>query len=251
MKNLRDTRVRVFSVLILLWLVAWWREGTLDIFLYPLLSILLFALLDVGYTYWIKKKWYYPFSSLVSGLIIGFLIHPSEGILTLLIAIILGWGSKQFIKLGGRHIFNPAAFGAVTSTLIMGTDISWWAVAPGSISILLTLFVLPTLYKLKRWHLPIIFLIGYFLFFLIIRGVASTISLTLDGTVFFFSFVMLTEPMTTIIKSWWNYGFSLIVLGILIFLYLTKISFTDPLLLALLATNLLGSLLSKKSQLAT
>jgi len=245
MKYLRDTRVRIFSVLILLWFVAWWRERALEIFLYPLLSILLFAILDVGFTFWIKKKWYYPFSSLVSGLIIGFLIHPLEGILTLFLAVVLAWGSKQFLKLSGRHIFNPAAFGAVTSTLIMGTDISWWAVAPGSISILLTLFVLPTLYKLKRWHLPIIFLVGYFIFFMIIRGVASAYSLTLDGTVFFFSFVMLTEPMTTTVKGWWSYGFSLAVLFVLILLYFSKVSFTDPLLIALLVTNLSAKLFSR------
>lgn len=245
MKYLRDTRVRVFSVLLLLWFVAWWRERTFEVLLFPLLSILLFALLDVIYTYWLKKRWYYPFSSLVSGLIIGFLIHPSEGILTLLLAVVFAWGSKQFVKFGGRHIFNPAVFGAVTSTLILGTDISWWAIAPGSISILLILLVLPTLYKLKRWHFPIIFLAGYFIFFMVIRGIASAVSLTADGTIFFFSFVMLTEPMTTTVKGWWYYGFSLVVLAVLILLYFSKVAFTDPLLLALLATNLAAKLFSR------
>lgn len=242
---IRDARAQVFAVLLLLWIVACIKEPSWQVIIYPLYSMILFSLLDLSLTYTKIKKLYYPFSSLVSGLLIGFLIHYSQGIIILTIAVILAFLSKQFLKIKHRHIFNPTAFGTVVSTLVFGSNVSWWATASGGISLLFILPVIYVLYKLRRLQFTLTFLVGYFLFFTIIQGFTAAKSLTLDGTVFLFAFVMLTEPMGSSISKFWKWAFGPVVLMGVIITYFLKLSFTDPLLLSLLFTNLLVRVTSK------
>lgn len=242
---LRDARVQVLGVLLLVWSAAIYREPSWENFIYPLYATALLSALDLGFTYLKTKKWYYSFSSLVSGLLIGFLIHYSQGFLLLTFAVILAFLSKQFIKIKGRHIFNPAALGAVVSGLLLGTNVSWWAVAPGGISMFFMLLMIPIIYKLRRLGFTLIFLSGYFFFFLATRGIYTALPLTFDGTVFLFSFVMLTEPMTSSIANYWRWLFGIMVFAVFAVLSLLKISFTDPLLFSLLLTNFLAKIASK------
>lgn len=241
----RDARAQVFTVLLLLWISALIKDFKWQVIVYPLYSILLLTSLDLGFNYLKTKKGYLPFSSIVSGLLIGFLIHYSQGILPLSIAVLIAFITKQFLRIKHRHIFNPAALGVIISTLIFGSTVSWWATASGGISLILILPVTYVLYKLKRLQFTFTFLSGYFIFFTIIQGPKTALSLTIDGTVFLFSFIMLTEPMTSSISKLWKWGFGIVVLTGVIISYLLKISFTDPLLLSLLFTNLLVRTTSK------
>lgn len=240
-----DPRAKIFGLLLLLWVIAFWRNPSLSAILFPLFSCFLFSFLDLIYNYWKSKKFYYPFSSLVSGGLLGMLIHPSQGILTLWSAVVLAFFSKHFIKMKGKHIFNPAAFGVVSVSLISGLPISWWVTAAGGISLILLSLSSFILYKLKRLQISLIFLLGYFLFMTYLKGLSNALLLTVDGTVFLFAFIMLPEPMTSTISGFWKYGFALSVLAIIILSYLTRFSFTDPLLIALLITNLLGRIFTK------
>lgn len=235
-----DPRARIFGLLLILWFITVWHNPSFKTIFYPLSSVLLFSILDLIFTFWKTKKFYYPFSSLVSGMLIGMLIHPSQGILTLWSAVVLAFFSKHFIKIKGKHIFNPAAFGVVSVSLI--SPISWWVTAAGGISLILLSLSSFVLYKLKRLQISLIFLLGYFLFMTYLKGLSNAFLLTVDGTVFLFAFVMLPEPMTSATSGRWKYGFSLIVLGLAIFNSLFHLSITDPLLLALLETNLLARL---------
>lgn len=240
-----DVRVRIFLILFLLWIIGIWRAPSLQTIVFPLISILLFPLLDLAITFAKTKRWYYPFSSLISGLLIGLIIDPSSGLLPIVLAVLLGFLSKHFLKWKGRHVFNPAAFGIIITSVLLGTPIAWWAVAPGGISLLLCVGIAFILYKLKRIQIPIIFLTGYFLFFLFSRGLSTATALTFDGTVFLFSFVMLPEPMTSVISGFWKYGFALAVLGVLIISILINFTLVDSLLFALLMTNFITRITSK------
>lgn len=237
-----DSRLRIFSVLCLLWLVGIWNQSNWQTVVSPLLSIIIFTVLDLIFTYWKIKKLYFPFSSLVSGLLIGVLIHPSSGLLVFLSAVVFGFISKHFIKIQAKHIFNPAALGVATASLIFNSPISWWAASGSYLAAVIPVLSIYTLYKLKRLQLPLIFLAGYFIFLLSVSGLKEAVLLTFDGTVFLFSFIMLPEPMTSTISSWWRYGFSIVVLGIIILTYLTRFSVTDPLLFALILANFLGTI---------
>lgn len=235
-----DPRARIFGLLLVLWFITVWHNPLPKTTLYPLSSVLLFSILDLIFTFWKSKKFYYPFSSLVSGMLIGMLIHPSQGILTLWSAVVLAFFSKHFIKMKGKHIFNPAAFGIVSASLILNSPVSWWATAAGGISLILLSLSSFILYKLKRLQISLIFLLGYFLFMTYLKGLSNAPLLTADGTVFLFAFIMLPEPMTSATFGRWKYGFSLIVLILAIFNSFFHLSITDPLLLALLMTNLLA-----------
>lgn len=242
---IRDSRAQVLGILFLLWIAAIVKEPSWQVVLYPLYSVLLLSFLDLGLTFFKTKKWYYPFSSMVSGLLIGFLIHYSQGIIILTTAVLLAFVSKQFIKIKKRHIFNPAALGAYFSSLILNHPISWWVIATGGILTVIPILASFTLHKLRRLQFTIIFLLGYFIFFTLIQGVKASFSLTFDGTIFLFAFIMLTEPMTSNINGFWKYGFSIVILGIVIINYFLRLNIGDPLLFSLLLTNLLSRLLPK------
>lgn len=242
---INDSRLRIFLTLLLIWLLGIWRENSWAAAIYPTVAITLFTLLDLGLHYWKTKKYYYPFSSLVSGILIGLIIHYSQGMPLLLTAVLLAFLSKHFLKLRGRHIFNPAAFGIVVSSLIFRSPISWWSVAPGGFILILILLTNLVISKLRRLQYPLIFLAGYFLFLLFKLDLTHALSLTLDGTVFLFVFVMLPEPMTSVISGFWKYGFALAVLGVLIISILINFTLVDPLLFALLMTNFITRITSK------
>src|SRR3989338_5663899 len=66
--------------------------------------------------------------SLVGTLLIEslFLFWQSDSLWTYLLAAVLAISSKYILKLGPKHIFNPAAFGLLTSSIITGTPVAWW-----------------------------------------------------------------------------------------------------------------------------
>ncbi len=242
---IHDPRARILYVLLLIWIFAVFQNPGWKNIVFPLFSIAFFSILDLGFLYFKSKKLYYPFSSLVSGLLIGLIIHPSSGIFAIILACLFGFISKQFIKYKNHHIFNPAAFGVVISSLILNFSISWWSVAPGKIFILLSILSVLVLWKLKRIYMPITFLSGYFIFLALFQGIKPAISLTIDGTVIFFAFIMLTEPMTSSISGFWKWAFGLVVLSGVVISYVLKLSFTDPLLFSLLFANLLVRITNK------
>lgn len=73
-------------------------------------------------------------SSLVTAGILLFVLRPSIEIAALggiaLVGIVAS-ASKYLIAWRGRHIFNPAAFGAGIVTLTPWADLAWWAGTPG------------------------------------------------------------------------------------------------------------------------
>ncbi len=240
-----DVRAKIFGLLLLLWIIAFLQNPSFSTVFFPLFSCFLFSSLDLFLNYWKTKKFYYPFSPMISGLLIGMLFHPKQGLFLLILAVILAFFSKHFIKMKGRHIFNPAAFGAVSASFFLNSPVSWWATAPGGISLIILSATSYILYKLKRLQMTIIFLLGYFLFMTYLNGFSNALFLTIDGTIFLFAFIMIPEPMTSTISGFWKYGFAVSVLSVIILSYLIGLSFTDPLLIALLTTNLLGRIFTK------
>ncbi len=242
----RDTRVEIFSILVLLWITVVLRNPKWENIIFPILSVIIFVLLDLVFIFLTKKKLFYPFSSLVSGLLIGLIISPKEGIITIVLVVLAAFLSKHFIKLKNRHIFNPAAFGILSISLLKLHSIaSWWSVAEGGPSLIIILLSLPILFRLKRVQMPFLFLFGYFLFQLFFQNIHTAITLTLDGSIFLFSFIMLPEPMTSTASGAWKYSFGFLVMIIFILLYPLHISFLDPLLLSLLFCNFITKIVTK------
>ena len=146
-------------------------------------------------------------SVLITSLILALIIPLSfPANLKFLIEVsIFAMSAKYLPTIDKRHIFNPAAAGVVAVALLTNNSATWWVGTP----MLLPFVVVGGLLlirKIRRETLAFNFLLAYF--FLIaagsvlrvgtIQAIITTWQLSiLHSGVFFFTFVMLTEPMTS------------------------------------------------------
>ena len=161
---------------------------------------------------WLKIK-NKDFSGLKSALITSLSLslmfkagHPAVAILAAILAI----SSKYIFTYGGKHFFNPANFGIITSVLITGEG---W-ISPGQwgsdavIIYLIGAAGLMILLKVKRLETSFAFLFT----FLIAEFIRTTMYLGWEPEVFFhkittgslwlFAFFMITDPVSTPNHPW-------------------------------------------------
>ena len=141
----------------------------------------------------------------ITTFILALIITPAQ---TATEYIFLGWvailamASKYIFAIKHKHIFNPAAFAvALTAVTINGTA-SWWV---GTHMMALFVFVggLLLVRKIRRTSLALSFFLvalGTILTFTYFAGgnlLATLSRALLDSPLLFFTFVMITEPLTT------------------------------------------------------
>lgn len=224
-----DSRGKVIAVLLLLWL------GSLHV-VAPIPALLGMLLSDA------MVSRHITLSTIVTGLLIGLIFNPTAGIIPIITACFLASLSKNIIRIGPHnHVFNPAAFGIIAASLLFNRPVSWWGASWGIVPVIvLAIGMTPVLWKLKRFFMPVTFLAVYFL-------VTRSFPLLFDGTVFLFAFIMLPEIKTSPGIGFWQYVWGVLVGGLVALGTIFQISFTDPLLLALLVANLVGFILTKKN----
>lgn len=241
-KLISNTRLRIASVLVLIWVVYLIFNFTLRAFFLPLFSVTLVAALDLITTYVRKRALFLPASSLVTGFLIGLILSPEESILPFALAAAFAVFSKQFVRAREhQHVFNPAAFGIFGASLLTGVPVAWWAVSWSPWVIFLIVSVSYTLYALKRLWLPVTFLITYGVFVFVTAGSEGALSSLLDGTVMLFAFIMLPEPITSPIGGRWKYFFGPLIAVLTILVGKVGVV-ADVFLPALLLGNLVGFL---------
>ncbi len=143
----------------------------------------------------------------ITALILAFIITPATSftdtgfLLFALWASIWAMASKFILAIKKKHIFNPAAFAVAITGIALGQSASWWV---GTLALLPFVFVGGFLItrKIKRTDLVASFMlvatVGIFL-----SHFSSANSFKLAGQIlfysplFFFAFIMLTEPLTT------------------------------------------------------
>ncbi len=234
-----DSRGKVIVVLFILWISALIHQFQLLSLLYPLTAVIFTVAIDILITRLRLGKDIFSLSSVVTGLLIGLILDPNSGALPLIFACIVAVFFKQFLGRGShKHVFNPAAVGLVVSSLILGNHIAWWAASWGIVpAIILVIGMVPILIRLHRLLLPTAFLIVYFVMLSFSTSLSAAFHLTLDGTVFLFAFVMLPEPMTSTISGNWRYGWGIFVGAFVVLQNILRVSWLDPLLVALLGAN--------------
>src|SRR3989344_2323230 len=157
----------------------------------------------------ILKAPYNPESTLITSLILSLIMGPGyidyRSYLLFTVAGVIAIASKYILAWKGRHIFNPAAFGAVAAALILNQGASWWVGGEWMmLPILLGGFLI--LRKVKRFTMVLIFTLG-FLLPAITTGVGKSeylqdiLAFLTTSPILFFSFVMLIEPQTSPYKS--------------------------------------------------
>ena len=152
-----------------------------------------------------------PESSIITALILALILDPvfppanPRGALIIAVAAAVAMASKYVLALRRQHLFNPAAVGALVSGLAFGAFASWWV---GGMY-LLPLVVLGGVMlarKVSRFRLIGVFLAEFLAFngaLSLLNGMGpdmilqSTWFVLSQSAVLFFTFVMLTEPMTS------------------------------------------------------
>lgn len=143
-------------------------------------------------------------SSLITGLLLFFLFWPStEGTQLLTVALAAGaaTASKYLLVWRGRHIFNPAAFGAALLAVTGLNSAVWWVAAP-----LMLVVVLPAaaliLYRNRLLPMAGVFLLasGAIIVARFLSGgeplMTALATLFASYPVLFFAGFMLSEPLT-------------------------------------------------------
>ena len=162
-------------------------------------AVLTTTILDLAINYFRYKTLEFPQSALISGLFIGGLLTQNLAWHIYILAGIIAILSNHLIKHRQNHIFNPANLGILLVSIIFGVSHTWWI---SSSLILVLLFGVFIIWRLKRFDLTISFLISYYLInsaIELLQGARfQEIYFTLinGGVIYFFSMYMLIEPKT-------------------------------------------------------
>lgn len=224
-------------------------SGDLTLLWRGILIVAIYSTLDLLLGYWKEKKWILPSSAWISGLILSVVLAPTVPWSLAIAAPVLASLSKHFIRVRRKHVFNPAA----TALVVLGFFfpsvgvVSWWGAAWGLIPlVVIAASGLFTIFRIKRWKtwlgFSLVYIVGSSLI-LLVRGSSfqGPMALLLDGTFWFFSTVMLVEPVTTAytpasIRTWFGAGVG--VLTLLFAVTGSLSSLPDPFLVSLLLGNL-------------
>ncbi len=182
-------------------------------------------------------------SSIITGLIIGYVVSSDEAWWKIVFAAALAILSKYMIRFRGRHIFNPAAFGVFMSTILLGLSTQWkgtylWYV--------LIPFGIYFSHRIKKLEI----VIGYAAISFVLFAAQAFFQKVPLWNIFgyfsyFYIFVMVIEPKTTPLGSFGKYIFGA---GVAAFIFiLTEIGARfDVELFSLLVMNATVPLLKKK-----
>ncbi len=147
-------------------------------------------------------------SAYISALILTLIIAPPLSIFDTRYALLAGWAviwamaSKYIIAVRKKHIFNPVAIAVVLTALVINHSANWW-VGTTALMPFVVIGGILMVRKLRRADLVLSFLVAAFAsielasFFKGSNLLVSAQRVLLTSPLFFFAFVMLTEPLTT------------------------------------------------------
>ena len=158
-------------------------------------SVIFAVLADSAISYLKKKEFILTESSVITGLIIGFVLSGSEKWWLIALAALLAIVSKHVIVFRGSHFFNPAALGVLIAVFLLGASTEWKGAYLWYVIIPFGAYIS---FKIKKLEL----IVSYFIASFILFGSQAVIQHTQIFNIFgylnyFFIFIMLIEPMTT------------------------------------------------------
>ncbi|WP_028280790.1 FAD-dependent oxidoreductase [Arthrobacter sp. H5] len=149
-------------------------------------------------------------SSLITGLLLFFVMFPSSepaGLAAIGAAGLIASASKYLVAIRGRHVFNPAAFGAVVVTLTGLGAAAWWPANPAMLPLVL-LFTALLLHRNQKLSMGVLFIAvaaGILTVRLAAGGMPVLDALALvfqSYPLLFLVGFMLTEPLTLPPRRW-------------------------------------------------
>jgi Na+-translocating ferredoxin:NAD+ oxidoreductase RnfD subunit len=153
-----------------------------------------------------KGKWVLPSGALLSGLIVGMILSPSERLGVVAVTSAIAVVSKYPLRVRTANVFNPAALAIALSFHLFATAQDWWGALPDAPPAALALLVAGgawVAWKVNKLPGVLVFLGCHFLLFTATSFVADPASVAelfrtpdLQATMFF-AFFMVTDPPTS------------------------------------------------------
>ena len=198
-----------------------------------------------------------PESALITGFILSLIMSPMNpfSLSTFWIPTFVGMAamaSKYLIVWRGRHIFNPAAFGAVVSALLINQGASWW-LGGYSIAPFILLGGLLILKKIRRFEMVGTFFATMTVLFVIVTFLDSEplnliswlknhLEFLFVSPLAFFALVMFTEPLTSPFRK--SHQIMYAILMVILFYFLGNVV-PYPLEASLLIGNIFAFIVNK------
>ncbi len=199
----------VVAVLLLLAIVAAPRAGVGNVLPQIGLAVAAAGLLDLFILRFRLRKWTFPSSAVISGLVVSLVLAPRQPWVVPLSAGFMAIGSKYLLRTRVGPVVNPAAFALMASNLLFFASHSWWGGLPDhSILFVPLLLVAGFLVTNKAHRFPQVLSFGmaYFGLFtlaalLVPSEVARIFREPFLNAALFLAFFMLTEPTTSPIRT--------------------------------------------------
>jgi ferredoxin-NADP reductase/Na+-translocating ferredoxin:NAD+ oxidoreductase RnfD subunit len=205
------TMYRLVLYYLILLLVVASIFGFFGILPYSPISIIVSTIFLVVICWITNKIFSYAFdaptnleSVYISALILALILSPIKStadIPLLFWAAVLTMASKYILAINKVHIFNPVAIAVVLTAIGFGGSASWWI---GTASLLpFSLLGFFIVRKIRRYDLVFYFFVASLITMFGLSMVQGSNVLTtlqqivISSPIFFFAFIMLTEPLTT------------------------------------------------------
>ncbi len=140
----------------------------------------------------------------ISALILALIVSPAKtwtDYAFLFWASVLAMASKYILAINKKHLFNPVAVAVAITAFVSVGSASWWVGTGAMLPFLLLGFLIVR--KIRRFDLVYYFFLAVLLTLFgitILQGgnlFSSVKDVLVSSSLFFFAFVMLTEPLTT------------------------------------------------------
>ncbi len=249
----RIPKVQIILLLLVLLLTVYPIIG-FQLAIYLFISCLGYCVLsDLFFTYLLRQRFFIPYAAVVTSLIITLIVDPSIKWYQLFLICVIAMGIKNFVRIGGRHVFNPAASGFLVGWIIFGINPSWWGLTLPVNNTLLQVFLYICLIgiayvsalRLRRFGTILSYLLCYSVIELLMG--TSTIGLVqtlINPGSLFYALVMLPEPQTSPVMKTRQVLYGLVIAILIVtYIFLSNrmqiIRTPDLLIVALLSGNML------------
>ncbi len=156
----------------------------------------------------------------ITALILALIMDPASpadphSVGVIVFVSIWAMAGKYMLALGGKHVFNPAALAVLLTGWWLATPASWWIA--GNLQLLPVVLAGGVLVvrKLRRTDLILAFFAAALATLLVTTTPANWPAVVLEtmrsSPLFFFAFVMLTEPLTAPTMRWSRLTFAALV----------------------------------------
>jgi len=235
-------KTQLIFFLVILFVFLFLKDRDLTFLFATLISLASAISLDLFLSYFKNKKFFISESSIISGLIIGFVIASDSYWWVIALTAVFAIFSKHFIFINKKHIFNPAGFGIFLSTILLGANTQWKGTYLWYILVPVGLYFV---YRIRKIGLVVSYFITAIIFFCIQAVLNKTQLMGIFGYFsYFYIFIMLIEPKTTPNKTLAKIIFGASVAGLIFIFTQIGVKF-DAELAALLILNIFVPLLNK------